>query len=255
MKICRSFFLLLLYIILPCKSQELSTNNPLLYFLPKITDKTHLVIHTAFVVEYSHTAKDPVWVAYYLTGNEAETRGKRHGQFRPDPAVPGGTASLEDYRRSGYDRGHQAPAADFKWNPQAEEETFLLSNICPQNSIMNRGVWEHLENHVRRWAEHLNHLYIVTGPLLDMCLDRIGRDGVCVPRGFFKVVLDCNPGHYQAIAFIMRNTDLPESDPIENYAVKVDSVEKLTGIRFFAAFPDSTERRVDTTLTLSHWQF
>ena len=251
----KTFLFPVLFCFLSCQSQQAAVDNTLLYFLPKITDQAHLVRHTAYVVEYSPAAKDPEWVAYYLTGNEVEVKGKRYGKFEPDPAMPGGTATLEDYRRSGYDRGHQAPAADFKWNLRAEEESFLLSNVCPQNSVMNRGIWEHLENHVRQWAERYKHLYIVTGPLLDTCLDRIGRDQVCVPRGFFKVILDCTPGHYQAIAFIMRNTDLPQSDPIQNYAVKVDSVEKITGIHFFAAFPDSIERRVDTMLILSHWTF
>jgi DNA/RNA endonuclease G (NUC1) len=113
----KSFLFLLLLAALSCQSQQPVVGNPLFYFLPKITDQAHLVRHTAYVVEYSPAAKDPVWVAYYLTGNEVEAKARRHGQFQPDPAVPGGTATLEDYRRSGYDRGHQAPAADFKWSP------------------------------------------------------------------------------------------------------------------------------------------
>lgn len=251
----KSFIILFCGFII-CQSQEPSAQKSFLfYFLPQVTDRAHVVVHTAYVVEYSAKAKDPRWVAYYLTRNEAETHGKRRGEFRPDRAVPGGTATLEDYRGSGYDRGHQAPAADFKWNLEAEEESFLLSNICPQNSVLNRGIWEHLENHVRHWAERYNHLYVVTGPLLDTCIDRIGYNKVCVPRGFFKVILDCNPGHYQAIAFIMPNTDLPERDPIFNYAVKVKTVEKITGIKFFASFSDSLHCRVDTTIELSHWQF
>jgi len=256
MNISKPLIVTLFTIILACQSKELSVENPLMFFLPKVTDNAHLVTHTAYLVEYSPKVKDPIWVAYYLTGNEVKAKGRRHGEFRPDPAVQGGTASLEDYKYSGYDRGHQAPAADFKWNPQAEDETFFLSNICPQNSGMNRGIWEHLENHVRYWAEHFGKIYVVTGPLLDTCIARIGRDRVCVPRGFFKVILDCSDRrNYQAIAFIMRNTNLPETDPIQKYSCKVDSVEKITGIRFFATFPNSEERRVDTTLILSHWQF
>lgn len=239
-----------------CNAQDFSLTNPLLYFLPKVTDKTHFVIHSAFALEYSHKNLDPLWVAYFLTGAETVSKGKRHGEFQPDLAVSGGTASLSDYRNSGFDRGHQAPAADFKWSFTAEEETFLLSNICPQNQTLNRGLWEHLENHIRRWAKQYDNLYIVTGPLLDTCIDYIGRNRVCVPRGFFKVILDCSDhNHYQSIAFIMRNSDLPETDPLQSYAVSVDSVESITGIRFFQNIPNTIEQQIDSTFTLSHWSF
>ena len=171
----KSILFPVLLAILSCYSQQPLSIIRFCIFSQRLPTRLTLsdIRHTW--VEYSPAAKDPLWVAYYLTGNEVEVKGKRYGKFEPDPAMPGGTATLEDYRRSGYDRGHQAPAADFKWNPQAEEETFLLSNICPQNSIMNRAIWEHLEKHVRQWAERYHRLYIVTGPLLDTCLDRIGE--------------------------------------------------------------------------------
>ena len=254
LSICR-FFLVISFSIL-CNAQDLSLTNPLLYFLPKVTDKSHFLIHSAFALEYSPKNKDPLWVAYFLSGSNIGSNGKRHGEFQPDPAVSGGTAALNDFRNSGFDRGHQAPAADFKWSFTAEEETFLLSNICPQNQNLNRGLWEHLENHVRRWAKQYNKLYIVTGPLLDTCIDHIGHNKVCVPRGFFKVILDCsNQNHYQSIAFIMRNSDLPETDPLQSYAVPVDSVEKITGIQFFNNFPVQLEQQIDSSFNLSHWKF
>lgn len=239
-----------------CNAQDHSLTNPLLYFLPKVTDKAHFVIHSAFALEYSHKNRDPLWVVYFLTSAETLSKGKRHGEFQPDHAVPGGTADLSDFRNSGYDRGHQAPAADFKWSFTAEEESFLLSNICPQNQNLNRGLWEHLENHIRRWAKQYDKLYIVTGPLLDTCIDYIGRNRVCVPRGFFKVILDCSDhNNYQSIAFIMRNSDLPETDSLQSYAVPVDSVEKITGIHFFSNFPVQLEKNIDASFNLSHWSF
>ena len=58
---------------------------------------------------------------------------KRSDHFLEDPSEPPiFRARLADYRRSGYDRGHMAAAADQKQSQHAMDSTFLLSNMCPQ---------------------------------------------------------------------------------------------------------------------------
>lgn len=93
-----------------------------------------------------------------------------------------------DYTHSGYDRGHMAPAADMKWNETAMEESFLLSNICPQIPELNRGRWKELEEQIREWVQRDSALLITCGPIVSTPRKTIGRHEIVVPTRFFKVV-------------------------------------------------------------------
>lgn len=98
-----------------------------------------LIRHTGYTVQYDADYKTPQWVAWELTASEAEGTEPRGKKFTPDPQVRGASAQDSDYKGSGYDRGHMAPAADMKWSSQAMKESFYLSNVCPQNRNLNRG--------------------------------------------------------------------------------------------------------------------
>jgi endonuclease G len=95
-----------------------------------------------------------------------KTITKRKDNFRSDPKVKTGSAALSDYKGSGYDRGHLAPAADFKWSATAMSESFYMSNMSPQVPGFNRGIWKNIESTVRNWAVENDEIYIVTGPVL-----------------------------------------------------------------------------------------
>ena len=193
----------------------------------------------------------PNCVVYEITDKEARGKRERSGNFERDDKVAG-CPNWWDYRDSGYDRGHMAPAGDMKWDEQAMDETFYLTNICPQDNSLNAGFWNDLELKVREWARRDKSLIVVTGPIVGTNPSTIGQDmDIAVPEGFFKVVLapKCNP--MRAIAFICPNRACGGS--LKSYAVSVDEVEKRTGMNFFNALPDDVENNIEAKCNLYQW--
>ena len=203
-----------------------------------------IIRHTGFTLSYDADFKTPQWVAWQLTAQEAEGEEPRAKSFRPDPAVRGAKAYSEDYSHSGYDRGHMAPAADMKWSAQAMEESFYMTNVCPQNRNLNRGDWKDLEELEREWVTRQGAVCIVAGPLYETKNpERIGNHRVAVPDGFFKVLLVGNTSQPKAYGFVFKNK--AGSRPLTDYQHTVDEVEKLTGMDFFPALSDEVEQRVE----------
>lgn len=219
--------------------------------LPAHASGPDIIEHVGYTLRYSEPYEQAAWVAYILTAGHLAGTARRSGDFRPDPAVPTGSATPEDYRNSGYDRGHLAPAGDMKWSVRAMSESFLMSNMSPMVREFNRGVWERLESRVREWANENGEVYVVVGPVLADNLPTIGKDRIAVPRAFYKVILDYRAPDYKGIGFIMPNA--ASSKPIDVYAVPIDSVERATGIDFFPALPDSLERAIEGSLHPAAW--
>jgi endonuclease G, mitochondrial len=221
--------------------------------IPKL--KSHEVVsrHTGYSFSFNDHYKDANWVAYELTREDAGGKLERTNNFKPDPAVAGGTATNQDYLHYPYDRGHLAPAGDMKWSLTAMEESFYYSNVCPQDRGFNRGIWKKLEDLVRTWARQNESVYIVTGPVLTSNLQTIGPHQIGVPRYFFKVILDYVEPGIKGIGFIMENENSHE--PLQHFAVTIDSVEKVTGIDFFPLLPEDQERVIESTLVLSDWSW
>lgn len=205
---------------------------------------------TGYTTSYNADYKTPHWVAWELTKKETQGKETRTDKFLPDPDVLGAKAYTTDYTNSGYDRGHMAPAADMKWSRKAMEESFYLSNICPQNPNLNRGDWNDLEEQSRQWARKYGRIYIVCGPIYDgKRPKRIGNNKVAVPDAFYKVILVNDKKDPKAIGFIFPNK--AGSKPLKRYAVSVDSVEKRTDIDFFPTLPDEVEDRIEAMSELS----
>lgn len=220
--------------------------------LPKGNADDQTVIHKAFAVGYNEQHEEPDWVLYELTADETHGAAERSDNFRIDDAVSTGSAKPSDYTHSGYDKGHMVPAGDMKWDEEAMSETFYMSNMCPQKPGCNRGIWKHLEEQVRHWAETDKDIYISAGPIfLNDHPTTIGADHVAVPDAFFKVVVDVTDPQVKGIAFIIRNESTDE--PLSNFAVTIDSVEHLTGIDFFPALPDDVESTVESNIDLHQW--
>ena len=205
-----------------------------------------------YVASYNKTTLLPNWVAWHLTAERTEGSAKRSGvDFAEDTEVPEPRATDWDYYNSGYDRGHMCPAADNKWSKKAMEESFLFTNMCPQNGNLNRGDWNEMEIACRKWAKKYGDLYIVCGPILYKGKHKtIGKNKVVVPEAFFKVVLRTgdNP---QAIGFIYKNTS--GNRPKDSYVNTVDEVERITGIDFFPSLPDDVEKKVEAECDLGLW--
>ena len=221
-------------------------------FLPAYTATDEIIRHTAFTLCYSEKQEQAKWVAYRLTDGMCNNNGEeRTNNFRVDPDVKTKSAIPDDYKKSGYDRGHLCPAGDMGWSGQTMSESFLMSNMSPQLPGFNRGIWKNLEEDVRCWAIGNKEIYVVTAGVLEDNLTTIGMDKVAVPRYYYKVILDVHPPEYKAIGFVLPNAASKQS--VFDYAVSVDSVEHLTGINFFPALPDSLENKLEAHFDINQW--
>ena len=212
------------------------------------------ILHrVGYTTSYNAEWRIPNWVAWRLTRDHTSGDFKRKGvPYHEDEEVDQPRATNDDYKGSNYSRGHICPSGDNKWDRKAQEQSFLLTNMCPQDRTLNGGDWNELEMRCRRWAEHYGEVYIVAGPLVRRSrLRTIGGNKVVVPDGFFKVVLRTQDTPC-ALGFIYDNRQ-DHHRKMHEYVVSVDEVERLTGYDFFAALPDDIEERVEAQSNLDDW--
>lgn len=221
--------------------------------LPSINSDGQLLKRTAYTVLYDSPTRLPIWVAWRLTADHVDGDYSRNGlKFAEDTDVPEPRATNDDYRNSGYDRGHLCPSGDNKWSSEAQLQSFLYTNCCPQTHSLNAGDWNELEQRCRKWASEYGEIFIVSGPILTEGVKHktIGKHKVVVPERFFKVVL-CMGDSPKAIGFICDNGD--QNLSLADYVVTVDEVESVTGLDFFPTLPDDVENAVEATASLSDW--
>lgn len=222
------------------------------YFLP--TSTTGQVIHHSnYSLSYHEKHEQAEWVAYELKKSHLSNTNHKRPYFEIDKAVKTGAASWRNYKNSGYDRGHLCPAGDRRFSKEAHDETFLTSNITPQEHQFNSGIWNTLEQKVRYWARKYDGVFVVTGGVLKGKMGAIGNEEVSVPNQFFKVLIDNNTGKTKMIAFLMPHKD--SNQPLYEFVVPVDTIEKLTGIDFFPELEDSVENRLEASSSYKDWSF
>jgi endonuclease G len=216
-----------------------------------------VIDHGGFLLSYDEEWEQAEWVAYVLERKNLQQEWTdRPRDFRSDPNVREGSATDNDYRGSGYDRGHLAPFADFAWNRELAEKTFFLSNISPQARQFNQGVWRELEELTRDWANRFKRLYVVTGPVMtEEPKGTIGRSNrVAVPAAYFKVLLDLDDPEQKGIGFVIPNQI--SFDPLYDYAMSIDEVEAITGLNFFSELlPVETEAALESSGNPDLWPF
>lgn len=177
---------------------------------------SNVINHRYYSLEYSEQHEQAKWVCHKLTRGMIRGTVDRTDNFRADPKVTTGSASLSDYKGSGYDRGHLAPATDFSFNAVAMSESFFMSNMSPQLPSFNRGAWRRVESLVREWAQSYIILHIVTGPIFSPT-DRSIGNGVRVPSAYYKAVFTQSGQNPRAIGFIMPNQKIDGA--LQSYAV------------------------------------
>lgn len=212
-----------------------------------------LLCRKGYLLAHSSEHKTPIWVIEHLTAEKTDGSILRYNKFVPDPDLKEGEhAELADYKNSGYDRGHMAPAADMKWDQQAMIECFYLSNMIPQvGKGMNQGIWKDLEGYVRKWAIERDELYIFTGPIYESEIKTtIGINKVAVPTHLYKIAYD--PNRAEAIAFIMPNDKL-NSKNMPNYIVTIRDVENKTGLNFLSNFDKQVQDVIENKKAKELW--
>lgn len=194
--------------------------------------------HSRYATLHDNVLKAPIYSAEKLESQNLNGTITRTDDFRPDPALQiGARAELEDFKGSGFDRGHMAPAADFSTDPIWMSESFLLSNMVAQNHTMNSGIWERLETATRNCAQALGAVYVVTGSIFDTMTTTIGVHQVVVPTHLFKVIVD--PSTLNSRAYIMPNTAITGAFAV--WQMSIDAIEARTGLDLFpnAALPEA----------------
>lgn len=216
------------------------------FILPAHDADDEIVRHEGYTLRFRDEYKVADWVAYPLLAYEVIGDASRKNEpFKPDPDVSTGSALPTDYTRSGYDRGHLAPAADFKFSQRMMGESFYMSNMTPQAPQFNRGIWSELESLVRTWAVRDNGLYVITGPVLKPGLPTIGKtNDIAVPEQFYKVILYCNSPEVRMIGFLLNNEG--SNRPLTDFVVPVDQIERVSGIDFFPKLPDDIEQKLES---------
>ena len=221
--------------------------------IPKTKNSEKIISHTGYSLLYNEKYKQANWVAYELTKEETNKIFERSNKFISDPQVKSLNAFNKDYAGSGYDKGHLAPAADMGWSASSMTESFYYSNMSPQLPGFNRGIWKKLEELVRTWAIENKAVYVVTGPVLSKGLQTIGYNKIAVPNYYYKVILDYQNPNIKAIGFILPNES--SKSLLQNYAVSIDSVEKVTGLDFFYLLKDQEENLIEKELCINCWSW
>ena len=246
------FLFLLGCIAFLCGAAEKSEFDNLLLGNPS---KADIVIdRRGFAVGFSNKHRQPLWVIYKLTAEELQTEPhKRSNRFRHDHLIRQ-SAYPKEYTRSGFDRGHLAPAADMVFSKQTMLDSFLMSNMSPQLPGFNRGVWKRLEDLVRTIALKEKEIYVVTGAIFPSAAEakHLQSGSITIPAAFYKVIYDLTPPQ-KMIGFIIphRSSD----QPLQVFAVSVDEVEKQTGLDFFSKLPDDLEERLEMVFLIKKWDF
>lgn len=219
-------------------------------FLPTSTTGV-IVSHRYFTLSYSEDHEQAEWVAYELKKSQIKNSDFKRPYFVQDRSVASGSADWRNYKNSGYDRGHLLPAADREFDYDAYHETFLTSNISPQNREFNGGIWNKLEQKTRYWAKKHDGVFVITGGVLEAGLPTIGDESVSVPKEFYKIIFDKRKTENKVLAFLIPNK--PTDKSFYEYTVSVDEIEAKTGIDFFSQFSKTEQGKLERGVDRKGW--
>lgn len=237
---------------------------------------SQIIERVSYITSYNNKMLNPNWVAWRLTKEHTEGSYPKTGvpYYADDGSVFGiGKITQEIYsnkyfvdleaeeprqehddwreRPSNLDHGHMCPAGDNKWDKAAMNQSYLLTNMCPQDNRLNSGGWNRLEEKCRKWAVEYGEIYIVAGPIFYNGVQKtFGANKIAVPDAFFKVVL-CMRGTPKAIGFVYKNDS--SSQPMKSQVRCVDEIEELTGFDFFSVLPDEIENVIEAESNLAFW--
>ena len=202
---------------------------------------------------YSESRKNPLWVAYRVFQTGKPLTFPRPSRFTTDPRTAA-TIKHRDYTRSGYDRGHMAPnfAIVSRHGRRAQLETFLMSNICPQKPLLNRGIWKNLEERIaNKYSNRFEEVWVITGPIFDDEKKTL-PSGVEIPDQFFKIIVDEYLGMVRMLAFIIPQ-EVQRDEQLEEFLTSVDIVEEAVQLDFFWKLADGLEEGLEAERMTEMW--
>lgn len=259
----------------PYKEIDIEMDSLLIHSIPSSTPN-QLLIRVAYISSYNNATRNPNWVSWHLTKEHTDglfprkgvpyydEEGKAigiasftsevvRGTYFVDTEVPSPRQEHHDWksRPKQIVHGHMCPAADCKWSKEAMNQSFLLTNMCPQDNSLNGRFWDKLERKCRVWANKYEDIYIVTGPIYyHQNPQTFGDNMIAIPDAFFKVVL-CMKDTPKALGFIYLNTD--ERQEMESCVITIDEIEEITGFDLFHNLPDNVEDVIESQAKLNQW--
>ena len=249
---------LIIYLFYPTPSKDENEPNNIqvsestFNYLPTSTTN-HIISHDYYTLSYNEKYEQAEWVAYELKKEHLTKTNRKRPYFIQDRKVTSKSAHYKNFKNTGYSKGHLCPAGDRKFSEAAFNETFLTSNISPQNLKFNAGVWNRLEQKTRYWASKERKLYVVTGGILNENLLTIGTEKVAVPKFFYKILFDNTEPDIKVIAFLIPHQE--SKKPLYEFVVSIDRIEQLTGLDFFPALPDTIENNLEKNSNYKNWSF
>lgn len=236
------------------------------YSLNKVTatnvNEISFVKHTFYEIGFNTKYQLPAWTFYSLTKEHLALADlDRKGSFVKDPELKYPQAKNSDYSASGFDKGHMVPCEDMSFSELAMHETFFYSNCAPQTTELNRGEWKVLEELTRKWGKEYGEVIVVSGPVLEPNLKKMGdnpeKNGaskIPVPNLFYKIILRHDVQTYKAIGFVLPNSEKKLNELLD-YVCSVDSIEKITSLDFFTDLPDHLEAQFESAVNIKDWNF
>ena len=235
---------------------------------------SRVIIHTCndnfginYSVEWDCDKRSQRWSCYQMYAANRVAKTSRYysdsNQYPFDPNLLANQYFDSDpYWRSGYDHGHICPSADRLYSKDANYQTFYLTNMQPQRNVFNAGIWAAMEGKLRSWIHQSSNikdtLFVCKGGTIDAVETAGGikdpilttlSNGLIVPKYFFMALLyKTKTGSYRAMAFWVEHLNEDHSnDPLGNYVINIDELERRTGIDFFCNLPDDIENEVEAT--------
>ncbi len=235
---------------------------------PKQSKNLEILEHAGMVVGFDCDYKMASWVFHILTPDVSFGSVSRSNDFRMDDKSTCGTADENDYFIKnknatgdfdydgfGFDRGHLAPSADFKWSEKALSESYYYSNMTPQRPEFNRESWASLEDLLRNVGDQeKKNFYVITGPVLHDSLPEIERsvNKLKIPEWHYKIIVDASAENPRGMAFLMPNKKCEER--LSAYVISIDSLESLTGTNFFPNINDIQELKIEKEADFTAWK-
>lgn len=209
----------------------------------KINDVEKILCREGYVLGYDYQSKNSLWTMHYVTKKQVLIDIKRVDKFEDDFDVLAKFRSTEiDYDEPNYSLGHLVSYDVLDFNENSALQSFLMTNVSPQNQSLNSGAWKALENREQKFAKNINNVLIIGGAIFENHNIKIGENKVHVPTHFYKIFYD--PIAVRAIGFILPNKPTYTRE-LENHIYSVDEIEKVTGFDFLTSLDDSIENKIE----------